>query len=1101
MLNHIKTLQYTMYNIDNNMPGPWHNKIQSYFPKSNTEVKFLCSSKDSTTENRLGIMLNDTCRRADVLLNDTRTCEIQHSFMTCEEVTNRSKDWKKFGKEIIWFIDGNTGIICEKLTTNNYLIVFNDDWKYNSFIQTYDYILLEIDSKVFKIELKKVKCKMIELKMFLPIEEVVHILQTEPESIWDKWDDDNVVKCTLSVHQEGAGNGKTYGVWKRIATNMDKSTYSCMTKTHAQVVVIYKELTDQTVRQEYHIENLTEKTEENTNTHFVIKYTHKESKRECIVIIGTIDSFCCNLSGSSKTCDNFFEGILSNIRNNGLTKVSASGYMKFGGQSFALNKHTEIWIDEVQDLPVSYLYAMAKLMLETNCDIHIVGDTLQSLEHEVNFLTSVVDEKGLTANINVVIHTPININRRIRVKGMRREINGLIDFNKWGVPEIDCSEEPEEEVTEKTIQIIESPKIYAKDTDFKKIDKFIEKIIERGDYEVNKHKYTPDNFIHEFPIMKDNNLALELLTKWNDYWIKKFADPDYIQSLDDTNYWKNYPHNQYTEYVHLHKHTEGTCINTKDSVRTSRIMSIRTSKGDGREVVFVLGITEESLKRVSGNKIGLVYESHLHVALTRAKCKIYFCLEPNGDKIHKLFNKCGYVEHFPTITHTVQLDKIFDNIDKKKMIELLEKNNIKQDDFIIKHVNTEPKESVDWGYHCIKYCTYYYRTILNIVKKRYENTDFNESQLSVILNKLSNIPIEPMNVGEYYTFLKKCSRYEKGATCIPNLPKLPLCNLSDKPDYNRLFMKIKDAMKKIQVCITADELDLLNVYESVILVYMIKLYTDKVFVDISPTELYNITNFFRNHSKECKLLTEVENVDTIICEALDHVDVKTRWNIQKHMTLKSINDDFTICNGNFPILGYSENNITHIMLKTDINALNFWDIMIHALLERFLIYNPRNEKDIEKYENKQITTYMFGLTENRCVKLDWEWDKAMSTEIKTEVKRAMILHFSSNHEEIYNYFCYIKNEPKGKYFGGDLETKTPFQYIFTKMKDRTLHPNYPTYIIRVFEELHDMLVRGNKEDVKNICGNMEVFCNMLRTKLEIACDNYLGTFEKTDYDF
>ena len=52
--------------------------------------------------------------------------------------------------------------------------------------------------------------------------------------------------------------------------------------------------------------NIENDTEENTEKHFVIKYTHKESKRECIVIIGTIDSFCYNLSiPNTRSCVGF----------------------------------------------------------------------------------------------------------------------------------------------------------------------------------------------------------------------------------------------------------------------------------------------------------------------------------------------------------------------------------------------------------------------------------------------------------------------------------------------------------------------------------------------------------------------------------------------------------------------------------------------------------------------------------------------------------------------------------------------------------------------------------------------------------------------------
>lgn len=1070
------------------MPGLWHNKMESYFPKDMTEIKFLCSSKNS----------NDTCRRADILLNNKRTCEIQHSFISSEEISKRFNDWNMFGKEIIWLVDGNTGVECEQLSSGNYLIIINDEWKYKSFIKNYDYILLEIDTKVFKIELKKIKCKMIELKMFISIDKVVEILKSNPEYIWDEWKDDNVVKCTLSIHQAGAGNGKTYGIWKSIAENMNKEIYIILTKQHSAKNVIYEELIDQTNRQEFHIENLTEKTEENTPKHFVIKYIHKKSKRECSVIIGTIDSFCYNLSGSSKTCDNFFEGILNNIKNNGITKVSFNGNMIFGGQTFPLNKKAVIWIDEVQDLPNTYLHAMAKLMLETNCDIEVVGDKLQSLEFEDNFLTSIIAENGLIENIHLNIHNPRNINIRIKVNGMREEINKLIDFHKYGLPKIDCRENDNndlEEITEPTIEIIESKKMYANDNNIEKVNNYTDQILEIVDYEVKNNNYTPENFMFIFPIMKNNNIASELQTKLTNYWIDKFSDTDYRESLGDNNYWKNYQHDEYTQYVYLHKHTEGTCINTKDSVNASRIMSIRTSKGDGREVVFILGVTEKTLKMVSNNKIGLVYESHLHVALTRAKCKNYVSLEPNGDKIHKLFSHCGYIGCFPIIKNRIQLDKIFDNLDKIKMIELMENNNIKQDEFLSDiTLKNDLKESVDWGYHCIKYSIYYFRSILYIVNKRYENTDFNDSELCVVLNKLSRIKIQVMCPLEFYNYLNTYNSISIGKNC--DLPEFPLCNLSDKQNYSGYFIKIKDAMKKIQVCIINDELVLLDVYESVVLVYMIKLFKEKKYIDISPVDLYNITDFFKKKSKEYNLLNMVENVDNIINTVLDNVDVKTKWNISKHITLKGLNDEFTLCNQNFPIIGYNNKEITHIILKSEINSLNFWDIMINSLLERFLIYNPQHDGDVKKYENKQINTYIFILNSNKFIKIDWSWDKDLSVEIKKEIKKAMLLYFSDNHEEIYNYFCYIKNN--GDFFGKDKEIKTPFQYIFTQMKT---YNKYPGYIIKVFEELHEKLVRGNKEEVKNICENVDSFSKKLYEKLEIECDNYLGISEMNDYDF
>ena len=212
------------------MPGEWHNRMEGFFPQDMREIKFYCSSK-----------VSNTCRRSDILLNDNRTCEIQHSYISENEIINRFNDWNKFGKKIIWLVDGNGGVELDKLSTGNYLLIFQQLWKYKSFMKTYDYILLEKDDMIFKIELKKIKSGMIELKGGKTLEETIHILKDNPNEIWDFWEDDNVVKSTLSVHQQGAGNGKTYGIWKSITENTDRKTYIIVTNQHSAKTVIYEE--------------------------------------------------------------------------------------------------------------------------------------------------------------------------------------------------------------------------------------------------------------------------------------------------------------------------------------------------------------------------------------------------------------------------------------------------------------------------------------------------------------------------------------------------------------------------------------------------------------------------------------------------------------------------------------------------------------------------------------------------------------------------------------------------------------------------------------------------------------------------------------------
>ena len=1031
------------------MPGEWHTKMENLFPKNMQEVQFYCSSKSF-----------NICRRADICLSNTRTCEIQHSYISEYEIVNRFNDWNKFGKEIYWLIDGNTGIEIEKLSSGNYLIIFKEVWKFKSFIQKYDFILLEKDELVFKIELHKIKSGMIEIKEPKSLQETVDYLKTKPDKIWDFWPDDNVIKSKLSIYQEGAGNGKTYGIWKSIIENIDRKTYIIVTKQHTAKVVIYEELKDQKLRFEkgeelFHIEYLTNDSEENTEKHYVIKFTNKQSLRECKVIIGTIDSFCYNLSNSNVKGSEYFKGIVDNIALKGTTKIK-NGYMSFGGQYIQLSKECELWIDEVQDLQVNYLQAMCKLMYETSCYMNVVGDKLQSLGFENNFLTS-IEKEGLP-NIDVIIKEPNNINRRIKVTNMDEEINNLVNFEKYKLPKIECDDKVKKEINLKPIKIIDSPKIYTNDTDDEKVNNYCNLIMTKYKFEVENNNYEPKNFTFEFPIMQHNTLAGELQSRIQEYWTQKYNNSNYIQ------------------YVYLHKHTPGSSINTHDSVNATRIMSIRAAKGDGREVVFILGVTENSLKLVSNKEKGLVYESHFHVALTRAKRQIYFGLVKNNDDIHKRFSKTGYVEYLPTICKNILLGKVTELIDKDKLIELLDENNISPENILKEEINIQPKEQVDWGYHCIKYQTFYYNIILNIINNKFNNLSKDNSHLFVKLNIISNYKIVEYNVNEFYKFLTEYQYAKK-------LPHFPLCNLSNNPEYQKNYCNIiKNAMEKVKKNIKNNSIDKLNVYESIILTYMIELDTSQKYAEMTPMDIYNITDFFQsNTNKETELLNNIANIGYIINTSGIKDYQNINWNIFKHIELDSNNEYFKISKLQFPIIGNNETDIIHIILKSDITQLDFWDIMIQILLERFLIYNSKSEEDKKKYKDKKINTYLFLLDKNSFIKFDWDWDKRLLNEIKLEIKFVLEEYYQNNHNDLYKYFTYIKNNNEK----WDKEPNIIIDNIIDELKK---YSNFPEYIIDFFKDINTKI---EDEEDYNYINNFESFNDKLNKKLTKNIDKYL----------
>ena len=76
-------------------------------------------------------------------------------------------------------------------------------------------------------------------------------------------------------------------------------------------------------------------------------------------------------------------------------------------------------------------------------------------------------------------------------------------------------------------------------------------------------------------------------------------------------------------------------------------------KGDGRKVVFILGVDEKSLKLVS-NKLGL-HMIHIYVII-KSKKSTYFGLTKN-DEIHRTFSENKYTDYLNRISKNINLEK------------------------------------------------------------------------------------------------------------------------------------------------------------------------------------------------------------------------------------------------------------------------------------------------------------------------------------------------------------------------------------------------------------------------------------------------------------
>lgn len=1037
----------------------WHKELQGLF--QHTECQYIKCNKEQYKD-----------RRADVYLDKNHILELQHSNIEYSEVICRHDDYSLHGVDVIWLVDGNTkDVILDELHDGTYLIEFKLKWKYKSFSQKYDYILLDIGGKIFKIAVKLVCNKMFRAKEYKNRDDVVDVLTYSAKDIWSLWSDEtNEVKPTLTIKQEGAGNGKTFGIWKTISLSFDKSTYIICTKQHTAKEVIFKELNDQANRNEFHIvDNMIEIIDERESKQIKVRYKHKYSGRECLVIIGTVDSFVWSLTSKSIGGNNLFEGLLKNIIQNGCDKINKNnGEMKYAQEFIKLNKMCEVWLDESQDLPILYYKAIVKVILNTKIDCVVVGDKLQSLEYEENFMTHIEPSDY----INIIHEPPKNMNRRIKVKHMAEQINTLVNFEKFDVPKITIENEDELEYRYKdTIETFKQ-KVTKKDPETgKTIDLEVDNIIEMVDKEVQQFGYKPNDFLFIFPIMKNNTVAGELETALNEYWVNALGYED-----------------EYKQFAVLHRHEEGTVIDTSKSVDASRIMSIKASKGDGRSVVFVLGVTENTLKLFSNHEKNVIYESMLHVAITRAKHKIYFGLNHNNDDIRKRFSMIDdNIKYEPSVSKSSSLNNILRYIDSRELEAILQNNGVKE--FQDEGNNMKSTPIIDWEYHCVRRSIFHIYVIFEIYKLNNNERFFDGTQLKVVLDNISKMRVKCVNGQEFYGELK-----DKSKSKIPKeLNYIPVWN-NETYSHKRLSKKLKDSILSIQLKYRKDKLSIgdLNPFECSILRYCIDVCCNKIYHEITPSLMYNIIKSFESGGDEKELIEETKNIKNVMSKLLNEEIFKKdgiSWNIEHVVNFNGHNDNLKI-HTRFPIIGHCDTTVYHFKLVTDLSRINYTEIMNEIVLERFIINNANsNDRDVnnmKRFSKKRIITILVILKKNTYEILDWAFDDNIKDQMKIILKNALCKKYNNHNIEYYNYCKSIKTGSKSEWES----FKSPYQFISNELF-RDGKPKPPIYVKNFFDYLHGG-IKSDSRAIKQITDSFELFDEKMNNFIQDMCDEYFG---------
>ena len=1088
----------------------WHCQWQSYFPITE---KIFIRKPEQIKE-----------RRSDVFLNETKILEIQHSKYDGEEVDNRKHDYKLHGIDIIWLIDGNKDIDVKVLEYSQrvYLEFKTNYWKYESF-KSYDYIFIDINSTIYKVYPKKVKSHMIDVENGKTTEEFIESLNKDT----DIWDNEEPEQCNLFIKQQGAGNGKTHGIINMLEDE-DKSHYTIfiyITKQHSAKHIIKTEFENQKHNFRY-LKNI-EITENNKK--YIIKYFNEKSKKNCQIIISTIDSFTYSIGNKNHTYFDKFEGLIYSIID-GHIETKNCGTINFGDQKPKLNKETLLVIDEFQDPQEHYAKAIVQIMRNKYIDVFIVGDKLQSITNEKNAFTFFLENEF--PSINIIKLEPTNICRRFIHPKLVEFVNYMIPFKKYGLPEIQPYKEYDGKDYNPLIFFTGkfTDSIVKTDKNEEEIIKEVEKIMEYYENEVTENNRFPEDFLIVTPFTKNNPLVDALLLAINIFWKNKFTnETEYMKS------WRNdITIDKYYRYAIFHKSEEGSSIDLSESEYSTRIVSCHSSKGDGRKVVFIISFNESAIKKFSQTSNNLVYDSLFHVGITRMKEKLYIRYENNNDDISRKINKyrqsdkiCQEAKPNINIKNYIKYDEIVCYYTDKSY-ELFVENIIKISELEPIVENKDEKRIIDMGNHVIRYSSLYINILLEIVNKEKTNKDSEiKKQIIKILNNVCESDVTPVNdMKGYYTLLQ----------CEWEIPIIKIANKGyDYIKYfNGIFEIINHLKLKIKNLLKKSEKIILCPLECIILNYMIQIVHQKKNSDINIVDIYDIFDLYNNsfnndninghdnclckkhfnklHMPEIKnkkiedmklyLFKHFEKIDDIknIMSVFHKKYPKINW-LMNHTLDYNGNDNFKI-GKKFNLIGYDENSVIIAYIKPQFNSLNYNEILVNSIFDTHLINNvkkyDKEGKITEKYERfngKTVVTCIFTLDRVEPYYIDWQDSIKNNIDIiKNRIYFNIFEKYKLESSNLYYFYNYWRM------FCPDNE-KNPSDFIrFLKEKldesNKGILPSIlPKYIYDFFSQIEFEIEfskgKKNKENILKNYDDSDYFKEELEKKLDISIKRFL----------
>jgi len=991
----------------------WHSEWQSNFP--NTEKWF---------ENQYN-QIKD--RRADVLIEEfNRIIEIQHSPIGQQEVNNRNKDYALHSKDVIWLIDSQNSVSIKKLGDRTILEFVSNRWLYESF-KDCEYVYYDISGFMYRVKPSDIRSHQIDVGQPMDKQTFIDKIKTMTEF----WHHEDIPQAYITIIQKGPGSGKTYSIMQELNTNSEiirNKHVIFISKQHSAVNVMYTEFMEQYTKG--FLNNLEIIEEKNENKKFIVTYRHKESLVETIAIFATVDSLTCALGDKSRPMANMYNGIVTSIKE-GVCRVNSNGTLRYADVDPLINKECIIMIDETQDLSELYGEAFLRVVSSTHTNMCVVGDRLQSLLCNDNALTFL--HRAQQYGLKIVNEEASNEVRRFSNPALIDFVNSIIPYEKYDLPRMTPHKIVERD--DSALTVYSGKTIYADQSiECEEVITAVSITMEYYRRDVETNNCFPEDFLIVTPFTKKNPLVEALQLAINEYWKDNME-----KYKHGSEFWKNIDTTKYNRYAIFHKSEEMGSINLAQSKHATRLVSIHTSKGDGRRIVFVIGVTESSLQRFSEVSGNLIYDSLLNVSITRQKEKLYFRLQENGDDVHKRISRTNTTISSCSSTFDFRSKKIkLENI-TSDIIDFsyddINSNMISDCDMPSLSSNSEKKLLIDMGDHNIRYASMFMNIIIHICNHEYKTQSDVKQQFVAILHKLQ--PANIKNVTGWAEYMKEVSSNNKNPREKYCIPVLKFSRHGEDNEYSRIYDIIISTMRMIIdkfKDLNRAPLKYLCPLECVVLYYMIECIKNGKYQAITINDLYNIIDTYmkvfdssatgHDHC-DCKthfsgnlgILTDKQkdqleylrrHYDRLqhVCTIMDSfIDLHPNINWLYETGVKYDKKEFNIHTG-ISLHGYDNKQIYVFYIKPEFNELNFNEFKVQSVFDSWLL----SKQDNPRYVNKTVVSNVLSLNHADLYTVNWTPHINKKVEYLTNLMYSTLYKmFSIKHEQYFDIFKNIRD--------------------------------------------------------------------------------------------